>query len=78
MFHEKIILNIISIIILGKCIKSFTTGKIPYVVRFNPDEDKQHIFLAGCSDKKIVQVCYTFLILKITLIRYTHIQLFLV
>ncbi|KAG9307441.1 hypothetical protein G9A89_017271 [Geosiphon pyriformis] len=39
----------------GKCIKAFTTGKIPYVVKFNPDEDKQHIFLAGCSDKKIVQ-----------------------
>ncbi|CAI2183011.1 16840_t:CDS:10 [Funneliformis geosporum] len=39
----------------GQCIKSFTTGKIPYVVKFNPDEDKQHIFLAGCSDKKIVQ-----------------------
>jgi pre-mRNA-processing factor 17 len=39
----------------GKCIKSFTTGKIPYTVKFNPDEDKQHIFLAGCADKKIVQ-----------------------
>jgi len=39
----------------GKCISSFTTGKIPYTVKFNPDEDKQHIFLAGCADKKIVQ-----------------------
>ncbi|CAG8564798.1 10311_t:CDS:10, partial [Dentiscutata heterogama] len=39
----------------GQCIKSFTTGKIPYVIKFNPDEDKQNIFLAGCSDKKIVQ-----------------------
>jgi pre-mRNA-processing factor 17 len=39
----------------GKCIRSFTTGKIPYTVKFNPDEDKQHIFLAGCADKKIVQ-----------------------
>ncbi|CAG8637093.1 10014_t:CDS:2, partial [Acaulospora colombiana] len=39
----------------GQCIKSFTTGKIAYVVKFNPDEEKQHIFLAGCSDKKIVQ-----------------------
>nr|CAG8499763.1 5449_t:CDS:10 [Entrophospora candida]CAG8502024.1 15129_t:CDS:10 [Entrophospora candida] len=39
----------------GQCIKSYTTGKIPYVVKFNPDEDKQNIFLAGCSDKKVVQ-----------------------
>ncbi|KAI9322294.1 WD40-repeat-containing domain protein [Dichotomocladium elegans] len=39
----------------GQCIRSFSTSKIPYCVTFNPDEDKQHIFLAGCSDKKIVQ-----------------------
>jgi pre-mRNA-processing factor 17 len=41
----------------GQCIKRFGNGKIPYVVRFHPDEDKQHIFLAGMSDKKIIQVC---------------------
>ncbi len=29
--------------------------KIPYCVRFHPDKDKQHIVLAGCSDKRIVQ-----------------------
>lgn len=40
----------------GQCLKRFSNGKIPYVVRFHPDEDKQHIFLAGMSDKKIVQV----------------------
>lgn len=39
----------------GQCIKAFSNGKIPYVVRFHPDEDKQHIFLAGMSDKKIIQ-----------------------
>ncbi|KAL1920910.1 uncharacterized protein VTP21DRAFT_11545 [Calcarisporiella thermophila] len=39
----------------GQCIRSFTTRKIPYCVKFNPDEDKQNIFLAGMSDKKIVQ-----------------------
>ncbi|OAD70602.1 hypothetical protein PHYBLDRAFT_126422 [Phycomyces blakesleeanus NRRL 1555(-)] len=39
----------------GQCIRSFSTGKVPYCVTFNPEEDKQHIFLAGCSDKKIVQ-----------------------
>ena len=40
----------------GQCLKRFSNGKIPYVVRFHPDEDKQNIFLAGMSDKKIIQV----------------------
>ncbi|KAM5456816.1 hypothetical protein MaudCBS49596_001057 [Microsporum audouinii] len=39
----------------GKCIQRFTTGKTPHVVRFNPDPDNSHEFLAGMSDKKIVQ-----------------------
>ncbi|KAF5355907.1 hypothetical protein D9756_004165 [Leucocoprinus leucothites] len=39
----------------GQCLQRFSNGKIPYVVRFHPDEDKQHIFLAGMSDKKIIQ-----------------------
>ncbi|KAG4302744.1 hypothetical protein PCANB_001043 [Pneumocystis canis] len=39
----------------GQCISRFTTGKIPYVIKFNPDDDKQHEFLAGMSDKKIIQ-----------------------
>ncbi|KAH7334501.1 pre-mRNA splicing factor [Rhizoctonia solani] len=39
----------------GQCIKVFSNGKIPHVVKFHPDEDKQHIFLAGMSDKKIIQ-----------------------
>jgi pre-mRNA-processing factor 17 len=37
----------------GKCIARFTTGKIPHVVRFNPSSPNE--FLAGMSDKKIVQ-----------------------
>ena len=37
----------------GTCISRFTTGKIPHVIRFNPSI--QHEFLAGMSDKKIVQ-----------------------
>jgi hypothetical protein len=41
----------------GQCIQAFSNGKIPNVVKFNPDEDKQHVFLAGMSDKKIIQVC---------------------
>ncbi|MCJ1438265.1 hypothetical protein MMC27_007653 [Xylographa pallens] len=39
----------------GKCISRFTTGKIPHVIRFNPSEQNSHEFLAGMSDKKIVQ-----------------------
>lgn len=39
----------------GQVISSFSTGKVPYVVRLNPDADKQNILLAGMSDKKIVQ-----------------------
>lgn len=39
----------------GECLDSFTNGKIPYCVTFHPDEDKQHIFLSGMSDKKILQ-----------------------
>ncbi|KAI8073381.1 WD40-repeat-containing domain protein [Gongronella butleri] len=39
----------------GQCVRSFSTGKIPYCVTFNPSPEKQHIFLAGYSDKKIKQ-----------------------
>ncbi|XP_069743686.1 pre-mRNA-processing factor 17 [Narcine bancroftii] len=39
----------------GKCIDKFSNRKVPYCVKFNPDEDKQHLFVAGMSDKKIVQ-----------------------
>ncbi|KAJ1557736.1 pre-mRNA-processing factor 17 [Nowakowskiella sp. JEL0078] len=39
----------------GQCISSFTTKKIPFCIKFNPDEDKQNIFLAGCADKKVYQ-----------------------
>ncbi|TNM94695.1 hypothetical protein fugu_017454 [Takifugu bimaculatus] len=39
----------------GKCISHFTNRKVPYCVKFNPDEDKQNLFVAGMSDKKIVQ-----------------------
>lgn len=38
----------------GQCISRFATNKIPYCVKFNPDHDKQHLFVAGTSDKKIV------------------------
>ncbi|GAB1607600.1 pre-mRNA-processing factor 17-like [Argonauta hians] len=38
----------------GKCIAPFSSRKVPYCVKFNPDEDKQNLFVAGTSDKKIV------------------------
>uniref|UniRef100_A0AAZ3RUG5 Cell division cycle 40 homolog (S. cerevisiae) n=1 Tax=Oncorhynchus tshawytscha TaxID=74940 RepID=A0AAZ3RUG5_ONCTS len=45
----------------GQCISRFTNRKVPYCVKFNPDEDKQNLFVAGMSDKKIVQLhCVTF------------------
>ncbi|KAF4025150.1 hypothetical protein G4228_017071 [Cervus hanglu yarkandensis] len=40
---------------IGQCISRFTNRKVPYCVKFNPDEDKQNLFVAGMSDKKIVQ-----------------------
>ncbi|TNN68606.1 Pre-mRNA-processing factor 17 [Liparis tanakae] len=39
----------------GQCISRFTNRKVPYCVKFNPDEEKQSLFVAGMSDKKIVQ-----------------------
>lgn len=40
----------------GACISRFTSRKIPYCAKFNPDPDKQHLFVAGTSDKKIICV----------------------
>ena len=40
----------------GECISRFTNKKVPYCVKFNPDEEKQHLFVAGLSDKKILCV----------------------
>ncbi|XKL62385.1 hypothetical protein PGB90_002218 [Kerria lacca] len=38
----------------GSCISRFTSRKIPYCVKFNPDSEKQHLFVAGTSDKRII------------------------
>ncbi|XP_044742207.1 pre-mRNA-processing factor 17 isoform X2 [Chrysoperla carnea] len=38
----------------GKCISRFTSRKIPYCAKFNPDINKQNLFVAGTSDKKII------------------------
>ncbi|GAM22022.1 hypothetical protein SAMD00019534_051970, partial [Acytostelium subglobosum LB1] len=39
----------------GKIISSYTNGAEPICLKFNPDEDKQHLFLVGGSDRKILQ-----------------------
>lgn len=39
----------------GVCVNKFTTGKTPHVIKFNPDPVHSNEFLAGMSDKKIVQ-----------------------
>ncbi|CDU22147.1 probable CDC40-Pre-mRNA splicing factor important for catalytic step II [Sporisorium scitamineum] len=39
----------------GACLDSFSNGKTAYCLTFHPDEDKQNIFLAGMSDKKVLQ-----------------------
>ncbi|XP_041970346.1 pre-mRNA-processing factor 17 [Aricia agestis] len=38
----------------GACVSRFTSRKVPYCVKFHPDDDKQHLFVAGTSDKKII------------------------
>merc|ERR1711976_375325 len=38
----------------GKCVQSFTSNKVGYCCKFNPDEDKQHLFVTGMADKKIL------------------------
>lgn len=40
----------------GQCVQAFTNGRMANVVKFNPDGDKQNIFMAGMQDKKIIQV----------------------
>ncbi|KAL4400015.1 catalytic step 2 spliceosome protein [Malassezia pachydermatis] len=39
----------------GACLQAVSFDDVPLCVRFNPDADKQHIFLAGTNDKRIVQ-----------------------
>ncbi|XP_041354236.1 pre-mRNA-processing factor 17-like [Gigantopelta aegis] len=38
----------------GECKSRFTSRKVPYCIKYHPEEDKQHLFVAGTSDKKIV------------------------
>jgi pre-mRNA-processing factor 17 len=38
----------------GSVISRFTSRKVPYCVKFHPDYNKQHLFVCGTSDKKIL------------------------
>ncbi|KAG5679182.1 hypothetical protein PVAND_008771 [Polypedilum vanderplanki] len=38
----------------GSVVSRFTSRKIPYCVKFHPDYNKQHLFVCGTSDKKIL------------------------
>lgn len=40
----------------GDVVHRFTSKKIPFCVKFHPDRNKQHLFVAGTSDKKIICV----------------------
>ena len=46
--------------ILGQVKSKFSMRKIPYCISFNPSEHKQHLFICGMSDKKILCVSYQF------------------
>lgn len=37
----------------GQCKQAFSNGKIPYCIKFNPNNE--NVFLAGMSDKKVIQ-----------------------
>eukprot|EP01022_Parablepharisma_sp_SALTPOND_P008056 TRINITY_DN135128_c2_g1_i1.p2 TRINITY_DN135128_c2_g1~~TRINITY_DN135128_c2_g1_i1.p2 ORF type:complete len:559 (-),score=62.19 TRINITY_DN135128_c2_g1_i1:2638-4215(-) len=39
----------------GKVIRAFTNRKIPYCVKFHPEDSKQNTFMVGSQAKKIVQ-----------------------
>ncbi|XP_065057544.1 pre-mRNA-processing factor 17-like [Rhopilema esculentum] len=38
----------------GECLGRFSNNKVPYCVKFNPDEDKQNLFITGMADKKMI------------------------
>eukprot|EP00004_Rigifila_ramosa_P020196 TRINITY_DN5228_c1_g1_i4.p1 TRINITY_DN5228_c1_g1~~TRINITY_DN5228_c1_g1_i4.p1 ORF type:complete len:506 (+),score=74.36 TRINITY_DN5228_c1_g1_i4:1742-3259(+) len=39
----------------GQCVKSFTTGKTSYCVKYHAADHHQHIFMVGSQDKKVYQ-----------------------
>jgi len=38
----------------GECLATYTNKRIPFCVKFHPNEDKAHLFVSGMADKKIL------------------------
>lgn len=38
----------------GQCLQRFTNNKMAYCVKFHPDKENSHLFLAGMSNKKVL------------------------
>ena len=43
------------IVRLGLYFGCFSNEKMPYCISFNPDDNKQHLFIDGCADKRYIQ-----------------------
>jgi pre-mRNA-processing factor 17 len=52
----------------GSVVSRFTSRKIPYCVKFHPDYNKQHLFVCGTSDKKILCVSRKFNAIRLKII----------
>ncbi|CAI5437401.1 unnamed protein product [Caenorhabditis angaria] len=39
----------------GQVVNRFHTGHVPYCLKYHPDDDKNHMFLVGMQNKKIIQ-----------------------
>ena len=39
----------------GQCIGRYTNNKVGFCVKYHPDDDKQHMFVVGTGDKKVLQ-----------------------
>ena len=37
----------------GQVIRTFGEGKMFFVAKFHPNDDKQNVLMAGCQDKKV-------------------------
>jgi WD40 repeat protein len=37
----------------GQAIRTFGEGKMFFVAKFHPNDDKQNVLMAGCQDKKV-------------------------
>lgn len=55
-WESSSVITLCCLIIVGECKSRFTSRKVPYCIKYHPEEDKQHLFVAGTSDKKIVCV----------------------